>query len=349
MAPTPIRPRQVTLAGWMIMLGSGIVVLSAFERVSGLRSIESQETVEKFLAKPPGEGLGLSVDEVLNLIQLLSLVAAACATAAAILGFWVLKGSKQARFALAILAVPLVLTGLATGGLISALVAAAAVMLWLQPARNWFEGKPPPEPPAMPELPTAATLQQPPPMQPPGQSPVQSPVPPYPQPYGQPFGQPYGQQVVPWPHETMVRQARPPAVVGACVLTWACAAAVVLGLGATVLAMLLAPDVLFEELHRQNPDLSDQGLSDSEIRTATYLCSALIVPWCLVAAGFAIQAFRGRRWARLALLICASVAGMLSLVAVFASAITVIPFVACVATVALLSRPEVRAWYDARP
>ena len=101
MAATLQRPRQVTLAGWMIVVGSAVVVFSAFERVSGLRSIESQEAVADFLSEPPGDGLGLSVDQVLDLIQLLSLVAGACATAAAILGLWVLKGSKGARLALA--------------------------------------------------------------------------------------------------------------------------------------------------------------------------------------------------------------------------------------------------------
>lgn len=324
MTSTPTRPRQVTFAGWMIMLGSGIVVLTAFDRVAGLRSIESRETVADFLSKPPGSDLGLSVEQVLDLIHVFSLVGAACATAAAILGYWVLKGSKQARLALAVLVVPLVLTGLATGGLLSALVAAAAVMLWLQPARNWFEGKPAPQPPPLPAAPA------------PGAS-------------GPP---PLVREAVPWPDPVPVptrpRQARPPAVVGACVLTWVCTAAVVLGLGMTVLAMLIAPDVLFDELHRQNPDLADQGLSDSEIRTASYVSSALLLPWCVAAGVFAIQAFRGRPWARLALVVCAGAAGALSLVGIFASAVTVIPFVACVATVALLSRPEVRSWFGSR-
>ena len=336
MAPTPTRPRQVTFAGWMIMLGSAVAVISAFDRVSGLRSIESQEAVREFLSEPPGDGLGLTVGQVLDLIQLLSLVGAACATAAAILGWWVLQGSKQARLALAILAGPLVLTGVVTGGLVSALVAASAVMLWLQPARNWFEGKPPPEPatpPAAAEAPTAFQQPAPPPSAPP----------PYPQPFGQ---QPPPPVWVTQP--AMIRPARPSAVVGACVLTWICSAVVVLGLGATVLAMLLAPDLLFDELHRQNPELAREGLSDGEIRTATYVSAAVFVPWCLVAAAIAVQALRRRRWARTALLVSAAAAGAVSLLGMVASPITLIPFVACVATVALLTRPEVRAWYAAR-
>ncbi len=73
----------------------------------------------------------------------------------------------------------------------------------------------------------------------------------------------------------------------------------------------------------------------------------MIVPWCLAAAGFAIQAFRRVPWGRRALLISAAVAGAVSLVGLFASPIMVLPLSATVATVALLARPEVRAWYAA--
>jgi hypothetical protein len=131
------------------------------------------------------------------------------------------------------------------------------------------------------------------------------------------------------------------------VLTWVCCGLVVVALGATVLIMLASPDQLFEELHRQNPDLADQGMSDGEIRTASFISAAVLVPWCLAAAGFAVQAFRRRPWARRALLICGLVAGAVSLLGMFASAIMVVPLVATVAAVALLARPEVRAWYAA--
>jgi hypothetical protein len=327
MAATPPRPRQVTLAGWMIMLGSAVVVFTAFERVSGLRSIESQEAVADFISEPPGDTLGLSVDQVLDLIQLLSLVAGACATAAAILGFWVLQGSKSARLALAILAVPLLVTGLATGGIVSSLVVAAAVMLWVQPARNWFEGRPPPTLPALPAAASSAAqraMQQPPEA---GTQPPPTPVPVF---------------------EAPPQPARPMAVVWACVLTWACCALVLVGLGTTVLVLLIAPDLLFDELHRQNPDIADQGLSDGDIEVASYITAGLLVPWAVVATGFAVQAFRGVAWGRRALIVSAGVAGAVSLLGMFASTIMVLPFVAAVVTVAMLSRPEVRAWYAAQ-
>ncbi|HET9420668.1 MAG TPA: hypothetical protein VFO49_05995 [Nocardioides sp.] len=335
MAATPQRPRQVTLAGWMIVVGSAVVVFSAFERVSGLRSIESQEAVADFVSEPPGDGLGLSVDQVLDLIQMLSLVAAACATAAAILGVWVLKGSKQARLALAVLALPLLVTGLATGGIVSSLVAVAAVMLWVQPARNWFEGRPPPTPPVALTPPVAPQAGQ--PAAPPPAAPAETPPAPPP-------------VAVPWPPPPVARPtARPPAVIWACVLTWVCCGLVVVGLGLTVLVLLVAPDLLFDELHRQNPDLADQGLTDSEIKVASFVTAGLFVPWALVAAGFAVQAFRRLAWGRRALMLSAGAAGVVSLLGLFASAVMVLPFVAAVVTVALLSRPEVRAWYAAPP
>ena len=145
------------------------------------------------------------------------------------------------------------------------------------------------------------------------------------------------------------RPRRPPAVVWACALTWACCALVVVGLGSTVLVLLVAPDLLFDELHRQNPDLAEQGLSDGEIKAASYLTAGLALPWCLAAAGFAVQTFRRIEWGRRALLISAGIAGGISLLGMFASAIMVLPFVAAVVTVALLSRPEVGAWFRDRP
>ena len=44
--------------------------------------------------------------------------------------------------AITLLAVPLFVSGLVAGGFLSSLVAASAVMLWLEPSRDWFDGKP---------------------------------------------------------------------------------------------------------------------------------------------------------------------------------------------------------------
>ena len=152
--PAPTRPRQVTLAAVMIMGGSVLVVLTVFERMSGLHSLETRQAVQKFLAEPPGDGLGVGVTEVLAALRVLCMVAAGCATAAAILGYQVLRRSRSARVVLTVLAAPLFVTGLVSGGFVSSVVAASAVMLWFQPARDWFDGvvrEPRPTPEAWPQ------------------------------------------------------------------------------------------------------------------------------------------------------------------------------------------------------
>jgi hypothetical protein len=140
MASALPRPRQVTIAGWMIMAGSAAVVLTVFQQIAGLHSIDTREAVQRVLAQPPFDGIGMSVDQVLDAIRVLSMIAAACATATAILGWQVLQRSKSARVALSVLAVPLLVTGLGTGGILSTAVVVAVLLLWLQPARDWFDG-----------------------------------------------------------------------------------------------------------------------------------------------------------------------------------------------------------------
>ena len=97
----------MTLAAWLIMVGSAIVVAMVFDRVGGLHTLETRDSVERFLAEPPGSDLGIGVDGVITLLRVVSMVTAGCATAAAILGYQVLRRSRSARLALTVLAVPL--------------------------------------------------------------------------------------------------------------------------------------------------------------------------------------------------------------------------------------------------
>src|SRR6478609_8668199 len=146
--PSTSRPRQVTLAGWMLMAGSTLAVLLVADRLAGLHSLETRQAVERFLAQPPGSDLGLEVDGALGLIRTAAMVTAGCATAAGILGYQVLRRSRSARLAVTLLAVPIFLAGLVTGGFVTSVIAASAAILWLQPSRAWFDGTTPPERPA---------------------------------------------------------------------------------------------------------------------------------------------------------------------------------------------------------
>lgn len=137
------RPPQVTLAGCLAVAGSTLLVFSLFDSLTALRSVEMRETVSRFLASPPGNGLGLSTDRVLSVLHVLLLVAGAAAAAAAVLGVYVLRRHPGARIALTLAAAAVVLTAPVTGGVLPMVVGASAVLLWTGSARSWFAGTAP--------------------------------------------------------------------------------------------------------------------------------------------------------------------------------------------------------------
>lgn len=340
------RPRQVTFAAWTIIGGSALVVASVFERVAGLNGLETQEAIETFLASPPGAGLDLDVEGVLTIIRALSMVAAGCAAAATILGLHLLRGSRGARLGITVLAVPLFLSGLVAGGFLSSLVAASAVLLWLEPSRDWFDGKP--------------ARQQPEPERRVSERPVPPPVGPRPQegfgtvpPGPPPFtGSPYA---APAPPQAPSPQAGPPpapptrpdSVLWACILTWVFSGAAGLAMAALALVVAASPEMFFDELRRQDPELARNGLTDQALTTAIYVTAAVTVVWSAVATTLAVLLFRRVPWARLALAACAAGAGVVCLLAATGSVVMLAPLAGCVVTFSLLLRRDIRAWVAA--
>lgn len=336
MSEQSARPRPATVSAWLIMGGSLFVVLSVFERVAGLSSLETREAVQDFLSRPPGDGLGLDTSEVLELLRVLSMVAGACAAAAGILGFYVLQRSRSARLGLSVLAVPLFLTGLATGGFLSSVVAAAVVVLWMEPTRAWFRGDPPPAATAR------AAAQA--PIRAPAQAPAQAPAP-------APARQPTAPARSSYPAvdgpSSRATGPRPVGVVWACALTWAGSGLAAVGMAMAVLVMLVAPDFVLDQL-RANPELADRDLSDSVVRSSVVITGSVVVAWSLAAAGLAALVWRGVPWARVALIVSAALAGVLCLVSAVSNPFMVLPLAACAATVVLLSRPAAREFFARR-
>ena len=355
------------MAGWSIIIGSVVVVMSGYETIAGLHSLETREAIESALAEAPATGLGLDVGAVQQLIRLGSMVAAGCAAAAGILGYHVLQRRRSARIALTVLAVPLFLAGMATGGFFSSLVAVAVLTLWLHPSRSWFNGTwrpdadrgaardtlPPPwpQPPQPPAPPTSAPAEPEPPVQ---ARPVSGfgtpPAPPaYPLP-GQPFPGPPPGLSAQQPGHRAVASRRPAAVVWAAVLTWVFAGLTLLSTLAAVAILAADPGPVLDELHRQQPDIAARGLSDDLIVNATYVMAGAVAIWSLVAivlAGFAISR---APWARIALLVCAAatVGGLMLSVAV-GQVLMLVPLAAAAAVVAMLSRADVRRWFARVP
>ena len=343
--PKSVRPPQATVAGWLVVGGSVVVVLMALSQAAVLQSLDTQEAVEDYISRPPGDQLGLGVQGMLTLLRVVWTVTAVSAAAAAVLGWYALHRSKGARLALSGLAVPLFVTsfffvGLPGASAFPAMVTAAVVMLWFQPSRDWYDGitrVAPAPPPMLPAPPTAPTgrdplLDLPPPSAPPL----------HPTPYA----------VVPSgaaPTGAVPPVRRPASVTWACVLAWLSTAAVFGMLGLVLIVMLASPDALIEAAHRENPDLADQGLTDAELRTSTYVACAVVMAWSAAAAALALLAWRRVRWAATGLAVSAGLASLLCLISVVgALVVMLVPLAACAATVALLLRPESLAWFRAR-
>lgn len=361
MSEPPARPRQVTLAAALIMGGSAMIVGLVFERIAGLGSLETQKSVEQFLSEPPGDGLGLSADDLVTALRALAMVAGACATAAGILGFYVLRRSRSARVGLAVLALPLFASGMAAGGFMPAVVVAATAMLWFQPSRDWFDGVV--RRPAVEAAQSTAQSTAQPTAQSMAGSPVEAPPePPAEPPVSPPSSEPRamaGFGTAPVGYEPAVTApvplpagrpvGRPARLLWACILTWTVCGLAISAMALSVLVLLAAPDVVFTEMHRQNPGLASEGLSDSEIRSATFVLAAVVLVWGGAAVLFAVQAFRGVAWGRLALLVSAAVAAVVCLLGSVLNVLLALPLGACLVTVALLLRPDVRAWFATRP
>ena len=303
------------MAGWLIMVGSVFALGLVVQRLSGLHTLENLESVQSFLATPPGSDLGVSTDSAITAIRTLLMVTAGCATAAGILGYQVLRRSRSARTAVTVLAVPLFLAGMATGGFVTSIVAASAAILWLQPARAWFDGRPLPEPRAAAPVSGAA---------PAGAGPT-TPV----------TAAPVG--------------TRPATVLRACLLTWIFTGLVIIGLVASAVALAVSPDLMLDEVHRENPDIAAQGVSDDMLLVATYLMIAGLVVWSLAAAGLAVLVFRRVDWARIVLIVSAAVCAVFCLIgAALGAFVLAFPLLASIFTVAMLVRPDTRVWFSGR-
>lgn len=342
------RPRQVTVAGWLIIFGGIAVVVTAYRQMASLHSLATRESIQSVVTDPAVRGSGLSVGDILTLMHVLALVAAACATASAVLGWHALKGSRSARIVLSVLAVPLLVAGLGGGGLFSTMVAVAALLLWMPPASQWFSGEPVEAPPASP--PPAS-----PPAAPP--RPVDPPVAPTPPPGGWPPPQPmyWPQQQTPWvqqqPWASQLPprpQHRPGGVVASVILTWVFGVLAALAMVGTLAYALGDRAGLWRTALQQNPNLRAEGMTQGGLVAAVCVVVGLVVIWCVAAMVVAAFAWRGAAWARVTLIVLVSVSLPLLVLAAAVNLLFVVPAAAAVVTIVLLARPEARAWCQPR-
>lgn len=374
--PTEQRPPQVSLASGIVMFASVLVLVTAWEQVATLGSLETQKAIDTFLAEPPFSSLGLDVQGTRELLRITAMVAAVAACATAILGWYVRRPDRSARLGLTVFAVPVFVAGLPSGGLAGAFVAAGCAMLWMMPAREWFAtGRwTPPAPVSKPD-PVSRTTPgpgapggssqlgptQPPPATrpfgtagaptsvPPSASAPMPPMPPAPD--GWPARPLPAQPGAPqsWQERQLLLHARPGAMVTAFVLT------VVMAGGLLALSLLwialagLSPDFLMSVLEQQQPELVEDGLTLQQVQGTVYALAGAFVVWCVAALVFAGFAMARRDWARRALMLTAAFSAGGCLVFVLNTVLVLIPATAAVVTVVCLRRIEVRRWFALEP
>ena len=134
----------------------------------------------------------------------------------------------------------------------------------------------------------------------------------------------------------------------ACALAWAGSALVFVVMLVSVAVLLAAPDMLIDELNRQNPELREDGMTSETLRRTVLYAGSLLVVWSVVASVVAVYAWRGRHWAWRTLLVSAGSATGLCALASIGSPAMLVPLALCAVTIPLLLRPEVRAFVRSR-
>jgi hypothetical protein len=346
------RPGQATLAGGLIIGGSIVVVLTAWQRIATLHTIEAQERLQQAVSQPAFDGLGMSLDTLSTVVRVLCLVAAGAATAATILGFQVFKRSTSARIALTVLAPLLLIGGFATEGFFAPMVVAGITLLWLQPTRDWYAGRPwrqryeqrrsdriaalrSPGQAATPPSPTGPTA-----------PPVAPTEPGLQGEHGVPAHAPQGSPASEAPDGAGIRERRPPGLVLACVMTWVTSSLVILSLVATAVVASIQRDELMVEIEKQQGELVETyGLTETDLLAAVYLMVGGLVLWAIAAIVLAYLTFRRHNWARITLAVSSAVAGVTALAMSIGNPALILLVAILAISTWLLLRADVAAWF----
>jgi hypothetical protein len=350
----PARPPQVTLAGLAVIVGSLVLLISAFEQVSTLHSLDTRRSIEQLIGDQPS-GLGFGVEDWLRLLKVAGMIAGASAAAAAILGWQALQRSRAARIVLIVIAVPLVLAGLAIGPFSALLVAVAVIMLWLPAANAWFDGRPdarmasmseappppgPSEPSSSEQAGTSAPSGQP------------SPPPPYGAPYGQPgYSQHPGYGAAPqqpgypaYGAAASVPDRRPGTVTAAAVITIVLSSLSILGgVLIAVVGATMAQD-MEDELDKRGYDTG--GITTHEFVVGLSVLGVVMALVSLAALIAAIFVLRRSAAARIVLTVMSALCIAVSLVGI-ASGGSVVTLVGAIVVIVLLYRRPSNAWFAA--
>ncbi|HET7690720.1 MAG TPA: hypothetical protein VFK41_10095 [Nocardioidaceae bacterium] len=372
------RPRQVTVAGGIGIAGGFFLLIGVFDTMAETRSVDARDSVADFLSRPPGDGLGLTVAEVLDLWRGLLYVAGGLAATALVLAIYLFQRHNGARIGFTVVAA-LLLLAMPAIGILPIVLGIAAVGLWSQPARDWFAGRTPQRPALAP----SASSHRPPTYEPPTYQPptVAPPSESQPPPYGQAYGQAPALQTSPpiqplqqpsqqpgqqpgqqqpaqpyppvWapPSAPQVALKRPASVTWAVILTWVFAGLTAMAMALVLLFIAIDRSGFEAEIERQmaaDPQIRNLGLSVDELIGVVLAACGVVAFWAVSAVVIAFFAFRRHVWARILLGASAAASAALSLVAIL-GVVPLLTLIPSVVTVVLLFSRSASAWYAGRP
>src|SRR4051794_38636158 len=140
------RPREVTIAGWTVAVASTMLVVTVFDTMARLHSVDTRDSLTRALGAGSAKDFGISLTDALGVMRGALFVAGVAAVVTGILAVFVLQRHATARIVLTVAAVPVVLTAPFSGGFLGLLVGGSAALLWSRPARDWFAGRAPARP-----------------------------------------------------------------------------------------------------------------------------------------------------------------------------------------------------------
>jgi hypothetical protein len=135
------RPRDVVLASVLTIVGSVLALMGVFTAQGELRSSRVRGEIETLLQDEQLTPIDISVDTVLNAVEVGLMAASAASVAAIVLAVFVLRRHNPSRIGLTVLggiaALAVLLSGL-PGLAIAIFVAYTTSLLWRAPVRSWF-------------------------------------------------------------------------------------------------------------------------------------------------------------------------------------------------------------------
>src|SRR3954454_18311910 len=137
------RPREVTIAGWTVAVASAMLVVTVFDTMAKLHSVDTRDSLTRALGAGAAKDFGVTLTDALGVMRAALFVAGLAAVVTGILGVFVLQRHTTARIVLTVAAVPVVLTAPFAGGFLGVLIGGATGLLWTQEARDWFAGRAP--------------------------------------------------------------------------------------------------------------------------------------------------------------------------------------------------------------